>query len=529
MQQPQMAPQGTAATSGASGITGSALDTIYDMGLAAYKRGNWAQASQLLREVAKRQPGYERDGQLATGLLMEVERQMEAEAKGKQAKGKKKAAAMPAGTATSTASAAVRRAKASGQQGLASRGLLVPLIIAGVVVLLLLVIAAFLLLRPHEPAQGGSQAPNTVEQVAGETGVGIQGTATAQTAQMMAAAQAVEGTATAQVTALFDVYTHWDLVHEIAGHTDEVRSVAFSSDGKTLASGSYDQSVRLWNTADWSAAGVLTGPARPVLSVAFSPDGGTVAAGSDEGKVWLWKLSDPSHPSQLDHGGRVFSVAYSPDGKFLASGSGDTGDTNVKIWDLQGDPKPAVRTLPFTRTDEMKTAPAGGQVPSNNYIRALAFSPDGKLLATGSADKLIRLWQVQGTSSSPDLTLAGHTGIVYTVAFSPDGKLLASGSNDMTVRLWSLPDGKPFGKPLSDQTASITGVAFSPDGRVLASGSSDGTVNVWRLDDGSKLADLKEPSDKTTSVAFAPDGSVLVSGSGAANDGKIRVWGLPAK
>ena len=292
----------------------------------------------------------------------------------------------------------------------------------------------------------------------------------------------------------------------LRGHSAYVRSVAYSPDGKQLASGSFDNTVRLWNLDNPNAEPiVLRGHSAYVWSVAYSPDGKQLASGSDDNTVRLWNLDNPNaEPIVLrGHSASVWSVAYSPDGKQLASGS---DDNTVRLWNL----------------DNPNAEPIVLRGHSAS-VRSVAYSPDGKQLASGSDDNTVRLWNLDNPNAEP-IVLRGHSAYVWSVAYSPDGNQLASGSDDNTVRLWNLdnPNAEPI--VLRGHSASVWSVAYSPDGKQLASGSDDNTVRLWNLDNpNAEPIVLRGHSASVRSVAYSPDGNQLASGS---FDNTVRLWNL---
>ena len=286
----------------------------------------------------------------------------------------------------------------------------------------------------------------------------------------------------------------------LAGHTSGVWSVAFSPDGTTLASGSFDETIKLWDMATHDCVVTLTGHTEWVTSVAFSPDGKLIASGSYDDTVKLWDVKMGRLVLTLPHDYDIESVAFSPDGWLLASTFGSA----IKLWEVSAG-----------REQRALTSPQG-------YIfGSVTFSPDGQLLASGSRDNSVKLWDVD--SGREVRTLTGHTGWVNSVAFSPDGQLLASGSNDETIKLWDVDSGREV-CTLTGHTGWVNSVAFSPDGQLLASGSNDETIKLWDVDSGREVCTLTGHTGYVLSVAFSSDGQLLASGSW---DNMIKLWEVP--
>ncbi len=315
---------------------------------------------------------------------------------------------------------------------------------------------------------------------------------------------------------ILTIYLPNTFAHEISyttlkGHTDYVWSVAFSPDGALLASGSGDDTIRLWDATTGQHIRTLTGHTASVWSVAFSPDGALLASGSGDDTIRLWDATTGQHIRTLTgHTYWVSSVAFSPaDGSLLASGS---GDNTIRLWDATTGQH--IRTL----------------TGHTDWVNSVAFSPaDGSLLASGSSDNTIRLWDA--TTGQHIRTLTGHTDWVRSVSFSPDGSLLASGSSDKTIRLWDATTGQHI-RTLTGHTDRVRSVSFSPDGSMLASGSSDKTIRLWDATTGQHIRTLTGHTDRVRSVSFSPDGSMLASGSSDKTirgvEKTIRLWKAPA-
>jgi WD40 repeat protein/energy-coupling factor transporter ATP-binding protein EcfA2 len=285
-----------------------------------------------------------------------------------------------------------------------------------------------------------------------------------------------------------------------------VYSVAFSSDGKTLASGRSDGTIQLWNVATSRPVGKpLNAHAGEANSVAFSHDGKILACGYGNGTIWLWDVATGQSigKSINDRSGEVNSVAFSPDGKVLASGD---DDGTVQLWKVATE-RPIGNSL---------RSPAG-------TVNSVAFSADGKILASGNQDGTIRLWDV-GAGRPIGNPLAGHSGQINSVAFDPVGNIVASGDQDGTVQLWNAATGQPVGKPLAADAKMVNSLAFSPDGKTLASGSDDETVRLWDVATRQQIGpSFTGHTGFVLSVAFSPDGKTLASSS---VDGTIRLWNV---
>ncbi|AGB26727.1 WD40 repeat-containing protein (plasmid) [Mycobacterium sp. JS623] len=299
---------------------------------------------------------------------------------------------------------------------------------------------------------------------------------------------------------IWDAATGQPVGAPLSGHSSGVRGLAFSPDGKRLAGGSADHTALMWDTASGKpVGGLLTGHTDGVSAVAFSPDGRRLATASLDNTVRFWDADTgkPMGTSLTGHTEGIEGIAFSPDGHRMATAA---NDKTVRMWSAD--------------TGQAIGAPLTGHT---GYVNAVAFSPDGRRLATGGSDKTVRLWNAD-TGQPIGAPLTGHTEQVTSVAFSPDGRRLASGSYDKTVRMWSAETGQPVGPPMTGHTNEVFSVAFSPDGHRLASGDSDGELRLWRTDAAQRLTGLAEIA---LDSAFSPDGHRLAT---AGFDKTVQLW-----
>ncbi len=323
---------------------------------------------------------------------------------------------------------------------------------------------------------------------------------------------------------------------------DAALGVAFSPDGKLLASGGITGKVYLWDAANPRLVRTLEDGSLMVRRLAFSPDGKLLAAGGQDKSIRLWEVQTGKLRSTLkDHPGEVYQLSFSPDGKTLASG--DSFDTWVRLWDVETgkgrrfwksgvgyvsalawspDGK-RIATSASSNSDlhvvDVETGKSLGKMsyPSHGQ-RWAAYHPDGKTLATAGVEGMVRLWDVETLKEKP--VTPGHLREVVALAFSPDGSHLLTGSPDQTARLWDLKTGKEELRMSWRDHYWISSVAFSPDARTLAVGGHNET-QLFDGKTGKLLRELKGQEGVAWHTAFAPDGKRLVT---ASNGGTIRWW-----
>jgi WD40 repeat protein/transcriptional regulator with XRE-family HTH domain len=284
-------------------------------------------------------------------------------------------------------------------------------------------------------------------------------------------------------------------------HTNATVSLAFSPDERTLATGSWDGAIKLWDL--YSGALLWTGwhPSH-IFSVVFSPNGQTLASGGVDATVRFWEASSGKQRQTLASSGDVVMLAWSPDGQRLAAGC---SDGSLRLWHVGPDGPGTVR---------------GGRslVGHHHWVYGLAFAPDGTRLASGSWDGTVKLWDV--ASGSELQTLTGHTQPVYNVAWSPDGGMVASASADQRIWLWDVAQNR-YQTVLQGHSATVYGLAFTPDSRCLLSGSEDRTIRVWEVSSGQCVRILQGYALRVYDLDWNPNSTHLVSGN---SDGRVLLW-----
>ncbi|WP_311447103.1 WD40 repeat domain-containing serine/threonine protein kinase [Frankia nepalensis] len=393
--------------------------------------------------------------------------------------------------------------------------------VLAVVAVLAVAVPLVVLTRGGGEAEGGS--PEEVSALLAAEALRVRDPQPALASGLALAAYHVAPTREARDSVLAALVTADGAATTFTGHTDVIRSVTFSPDGKLLATRGADGAARLWDSTgrggDIAPLAVLAPGAPGTSGAVFSPDGKLLATTGTNGGVWLW---DPTSRGDAvtplttftGHPDPVANVAFSPDGTQVATAG---WDGTARLW------KAASRG-----SDIAAAAVLGGH---EGRVWGLAFSPDGKLLATTADDGIVRLWDAasQGDAATPLATFSGHTGQVFGVAFSPDGKWLAStGSEDHTVRLWDAATQGDTDDPVATfvgHTSAVYDVVFGSSGALFATRGDDGTVRLWDAtahgENIQPLTTFVGHLGTVYDVAFSPDDTLLATAGG---DGVVRLW-----
>ena len=290
----------------------------------------------------------------------------------------------------------------------------------------------------------------------------------------------------------------------LSGHSNAVLSVAISPD-----SGSYDKTIKIWNIKTGKELRTLTGHSNRVWQIAMSMDGQNIASGSNDATIKIWNLGSGQLQQSITNGdstsnSSVSSISWSPDNQTLASGGYAPQRNIIKIWNKSTGKE--LRSL----------------IGHSDFVNCVAFSADGKILASGSSDRTVKIWN----PNTGELlrTLQGHSIFISSVAISRFGQIIASGSGDKTIKIWNANTGELL-RTLQGHTATVKSVAIDPYGHILASGSDDGTIKIWNLYTGQMLHSLEVRSVQrqfipVTSLAFSNDGQTLISTAGA----NLMIW-----
>ncbi len=326
---------------------------------------------------------------------------------------------------------------------------------------------------------------------------------------LLEARRAVEE-APEQREALSSLWCGWhqsvgDVLAQVVSHRSTVRGVAFSPDGQTVATASFDTTARLTLTASGAQRAQLSHP-DPTQAIAWSADGKLVATAAGT-NAYLWDAATgQSVGGALSHDDRVTSVVFAPDGKLLATGC---GDSCVWLWEL-GSGAPRATQLRY----------------HDGAVTCVALSRDGKLLASGSEDRQAMIWELTSRRARGLIRTGGeeamqHEATVTGVAFSPDARLLATACDNGTVKLWGVAGiSHPHGTVLP-HNAATTCVCFSPESKLLATGSEDGAIRLWETTNWTSPLQLLRHQKEVWALAFNADGSCLAS---ASSDATARVW-----
>lgn len=327
------------------------------------------------------------------------------------------------------------------------------------------------------------------------------------------------------------------LLQTFSGHTDRVVTADFSPDGKTLATGSADQTIRLWDVTTGQELHQLQGHTRVVWSLDFSPDGQQLVSAGFDNTVRLWDVATGAEIRRFEgHTGIVYWAMFSPDGKTIATSGGRISgsanpslgrppkfDDTIRLWDVASG-KEIERIAASIPRNTISTHILGSGFS--------AYSPDGNTLITPGEDLTARLWDV--ATGEEIRRFEGHTGIVSGAIFSPEGKTIATASDDHTIRLWDVATGVEI-QQFEGDMGPVTAANFSPDGQTIVVSSFDptterfdGIVRLWDVATGAEIYRLAGSTAGVTFATFSPDGRSIITTS-ESPDNTVRLWAATPK
>ncbi|MBD2503619.1 WD40 domain-containing protein [Anabaena azotica] len=338
----------------------------------------------------------------------------------------------------------------------------------------------------------------------------------------------------------------WDITNQqcqkILHHANSVNAIAANPQGTILASGADDFSFRIWDIATGDCLQIFKGRSNWVKSVTWNPQGNLIASGNEDRTVRLWTLNGECR-NLYGHTDLIFAVDFAPDGRTVVSAS---ADTTIRLWDVATGGCVRVLRGHIGMVTGVAFSPDGKLLASTSYDNvsrlwdadtgqllakfpvhlgmSVAFSPDGTKLAFGGFDYSVTIWDI--ATGKPYRTITGHHNWVWWIAFSPDGKTLATASCvERIIKLWDIETGECW-QTLQGHEQILWAIAFSPDGSILASTSSDNTIKLWDVASGNCLDTIAGHSHWVMCVAFQPQGNLLVAGDGYA---AIKLWDLTTK
>lgn len=291
----------------------------------------------------------------------------------------------------------------------------------------------------------------------------------------------------------------------LTGHEYMVTSCAFSKDGSRIVSGSADNTIKIWDALTYKEVATLHGHTKPITSCAFSTDGNRIVSGSRDDTIKIWNANTAIEISSISATGYgITTCNFSPNDKHIISGC---LDNPTQIWNA----KTGDKIISLKTTD----------------ITCCTYSPNGRYIVTGNEcpeykqgaiNPELKIFEAE--NGNLIASYKGHKKAITSCAFSPDSKLIVTGSEDFTIKVWDITSGKEIAS-FDDHIAVVTSCAFSPDGKHIISGSRDKTIKYWSIDSPQKTTSLRAHQDRLECCAFAHDGSIVLTGGG---DCVLNIW-----